>query len=289
MPQDNKFYTISEFCSLLTEKQEFNPVKGKNVDSENKKNNGKAVSDILNRTSKKNVLKTSFDGQNNKYDYNKTTLDYEFDNEPADAYKKRVKAQALGYSSDDNMKNSKDYPENDSNYYDGNEKFYKERKEKNSELAKNKKILKKSGLAARKWSDKIFDKGSMYTNEAKTIKRLNFNKTVFLNEEHMLKKIPDDMKFNGNRFFMKDSIGNEYLIECVRDKCVRNYVHTKVLQYTNKNKIEESFNRMKELYSYSSNSSKQNSSSFENKMVGKMLSETKENLFNNDSVKRKEN
>lgn len=289
MPQDNKFYTISEFCSLLTEKQEFNPVKGKNVDSENKKNNGKAVSDILNRTSKKNVLKTSFDGQNNKYDYNKTTLDYEFDDEPADAYKKRVKAQALGYSSDDNMKNSKDYPENDSNYYDGNEKFYKDRKEKNSELAKNKKILKKSGLAARKWSDKIFDKGSMYTNEAKTIKRLNFNKTVFLNEEHMLKKIPDDMKFNGNRFFMKDSIGNEYLIECVRDKCVRNYVHTKVLQYTNKNKIEESFNRMKELYNYSSEKSKQNSSSFENKMVGKMLSETKENLFNNESVKRKEN
>ena len=111
------------------------------------------------------------------------------------------------------------------------------------------------------------------------MKRLHFNKTVFLNEEHMIKKIPDDMKVDGNKFYMKDSIGNEYLIECVKDKVIDDVIHTKVVDYTNKEKLDETFKRMKELYGYKSSNNEQNSGKFENKMVGKMLSESKDKLI----------
>ena len=111
------------------------------------------------------------------------------------------------------------------------------------------------------------------------MKRLHFNKTVFLNEEHMINKIPDDMKVDGNKFYMKDSIGNEYLIECVKDKVVNDVIHTNIVDYKNKEKMNEAFKRMKELYDYKSTNNEQNSGKYENKIVGKMLSESKEKLF----------
>ena len=117
------------------------------------------------------------------------------------------------------------------------------------------------------------------------MKRLNFSKTVFLNEEEMLKKIPDDMKINGNKFYMKDAVGNEYLVECVKDKVIDDFIHTKVIDYTNKEKINETFVRMKELYGYKSSTVVQNSGEYENKMVGKMISEAKEKLYTSDKNK----
>ena len=47
MLEDKKVYTLSEFCRILRESQEFKPRKGENVESEDKKNNDKAVNDIL--------------------------------------------------------------------------------------------------------------------------------------------------------------------------------------------------------------------------------------------------
>ena len=111
------------------------------------------------------------------------------------------------------------------------------------------------------------------------MKRLNFSKTVFLNESEMMKKIPDDMKIDGNKFYMKDAVGNEYLVECVKDKAIQDLIHTKVIDYKNKEKINETFKRMKELYGYKSSTGIQNSGKFENGMVGKMISESKEKLI----------
>jgi hypothetical protein len=87
------------------------------------------------------------------------------------------------------------------------------------------------------------------------------------------------MKTDGNKFYMKDSVGNEYLIECVRDKVLDDVIHTNVVDYRNKEKMNEMFNRMKELYGYKSESNRQNTGKFENEMVGKMLAESKEKLF----------
>ena len=80
--------------------------------------------------------------------------------------------------------------------------------------------------------------------------------------------------------------GNEYLIECVKDKVLNDVIHTNVIDYRNKEKINETFNRMKELYGYKSENNNQNSGKYENEMVGKMISESKEKLFVKQDTKK---
>ena len=290
MLEKNKVYNLSDFCKVLREsqqtKQEFNAKKGNNVDSENKKNNGKAVNDAFEKTKE-------YDGgiQNNPkredprdtYDFNKTTLDVDFDFEPNERYKDKVKAEVEGKFSAKNAKNTDIEKENKGLDFDGNKDFYKERTEIAKKRGERRYDLKTSGLQARELKkNKDFDeefKDKTLFKESKKMKRLHFNKTVFLNEEHMINKIPDDMKIDGNKFYMKDSVGNEYLVECVKDKVLNDVIHTNVVDYRNKEKINETFNRMKQLYGYKSSDDKQNSHEDENKMVGKMLSESKNKLI----------
>lgn len=288
MLEKNRYYNLSEFCKVLRESQEFKAKKGESVDSENKKNNGKAVKDILTKTKE-------YDGgiQNNPKkedprdtdDFNKTTLDLDFDYEPNDAYKAKVKAEVEGKFSAKNAKETDIEKENKGLDFEGNKKFYKDRAEIAQKRGERKHALKTSGLQSRELAkDKEFDKEfkdkTLFKQNESKMKRLHFNKTVFLNEEHMLKKIPDDMKTDGNKFYMKDSVGNEYLIECVRDKVLNDVVHTNIVDYTNKEKINETFQRMKELYDFKASDNRQNTGKYENKLVGKMISESKEKLFN---------
>lgn len=288
MLEKNKVYNLSEFCKVLRESQEFKAKKGENVDSEDKKNNEKAVKDILTKAKE-------YDGgiQNNPkredprdtLDFNKTTLEVDYDFEPNDAYKEKVKAEVEGKFSAKNAKNTDIEKENKGLDFEGNKKFYKERAKVSAERSKAHEVDKTSGLKTR---EKIkqnpdlkhkFEDNTVFTNESKKMKRLHFNKTVFLNEEQMIKKIPDDMKVDGNKFYMKDSVGNEYLIECVKDKVVNDVIHTNVVDYRNKEKIDETFNRMKELYGYKCSNNEQNSGKYENEMVGKLISESKEKLI----------
>ena len=169
--------------------------------------------------------------------------------------------------------------------FEGNKDFYKQNAEKRKEVADARQTEKHAGLKSHNLPKEIFKDNTLYTNESRKMKRLNFSKTVFLNEEEMLKKIPDDMKINGNKFYMKDAVGNEYLVECVKDKVIDDFIHTKVIDYTNKEKINETFVRMKELYGYKSSTVVQNSGEYENKMVGKMISEAKEKLYTSDKNK----
>ena len=282
MLQEKKVYTLSEFCRVLKESQEFKARKGKNVESEDKKNNEKAVNDILKQGKK-------FDGglsdekkkENPRdiTDYNKTTLDNDFAYEPSKEYKDRVKAQVHGFPSVANEKNSKIKEENDSLDFEGNEDFYEQNAVKRKEVADARQTDKHAGLRSHNLPKETFKDNTLYTNESKKMKRLNFSKTVFLNESEMMKKIPDDMKIDGNKFYMKDAVGNEYLVECVKDKAIQDLIHTKVIDYKNKEKINETFKRMKELYGYKSSTGIQNSGKFENGMVGKMISESKEKLI----------
>ena len=288
MLEKNKVYNLSEFCRVLRESQEFKAKKGGDVESENKKNNGKAVNDILKQSK-------DYDGgiqdrpkredPRDTDDFNKTTLDVDFDFEPNKAYKDKVKAEVEGKFSAKNAKDTKIEKENEGLDFEGNKEFYKTRQEIAKKRGDRRYALKTSGLQSRELAkDKDFDKEfkdkTLFAqNESKKMKRLHFSKTVFLNEEQMLNKIPDDMKTDGNKFYMKDSVGNEYLIECVRDKALNDVIHTKVVDYRNKEKINEMFGRMKELYGYKSESNIQNTGKFENEMVGKMLAESKEKLF----------
>ncbi len=293
MLENNKVYTLGEFCRILKEsqqaKQEFKPKKGEKVDTEDKKNNGKAVEDILKQTKEydggiQNKPQKKEDPRDTR-DFNKTTLELNFDFEPNDAYKEKVKAEVEGKFSAQNAKNTDIEKENKGLDFEGNKKFYKERTNVAADRSKAHEVDKTSGLKTSKKIEQYpelknkFKDNRLFTNENKKMKRLHFNKTVFLNESEMLKKIPNDMKVDGNKFLMKDSAGNEYLIECARDKVLKDVIHTNVVDYRNKEKINEEFNRMKQLYSYKSSGNNQNSGKYENEMVGKMLSESKEKLF----------
>ena len=156
---------------------------------------------------------------------------------------------------------------------DENEKIYKEFKKSGEEMQKNEKELKKSGLQAREWPDEVFDKDNMYEsrdgfdmrkmlnslNEKTTRKQFNeshvktvlFKKTEFLNEAHMISRIPDDFKKNGTSFKMKDKNGSEYLVEWDNNKA-------NIIEHVNKNGMDESISRMKELFDYKVSDTKTN-------------------------------
>lgn len=293
MLRDNKVYTLSEFCKVLEESQEFKAKKGNNVDRENKENNGKAVSDILNATEKYNdgiQDKSNKKDPRDAKDFNKDMLGWRYTIQPNDKFVKDTKARVEGFSSADNKKNSKIKKDNKGLDFERNEEYLKNREDIEKERYDALVARKLSGLRTSKENEQNNGKtkdrierrnGTIFNkvNESKKMKRLNFSKTVFLNESEMLKKIPNDMKINGNRFFMKDSAGNEYLIECVRDKVLKDVVHTNVVDYRNRKKLNETFNRMRELYGFKPSNNVQNSGEYENNMVGKLLSESKEKIL----------
>lgn len=289
MLQENKVYTLSEFCKNLKESQEFKAKKGDNVEKEDKKNNEKAVNDILKQSKKFDGGISNEEKRENSHDvtdYNRTTLDYDFAYEPSKEYKDRVKAQVHGFPSVENEKNSKIKDENKGLDFKGNEDFYERDAEKRKEIAAARQTDKHAGLKSRNLPKEAFKDNTLFKNENKKMKRLNFSKTIFLDESQMLKKIPDDMKVAGNKFYMRDAAGNEYLIECVDDKAVKGLVHTKILDYKNQEKIDEAFKRMKELYNYRSSGGKHNDCEHENEMVSKMITESKKNLIKQEEDKQ---
>ena len=250
--------TVKAIKGLIKEsQQEFKAKIGNGVESGNKTNNGKAYSDAKKRAK-------DFDGglsdevgekkaEYKKEDFNKTLMDYTPDNVTPE-YKKRVKKEFVNGDKE-------------------NEKIYKELKKSGEEQQKNEKELKKSGLQAREWPDEVFDKGNMYEsrdgfdmrkmlnslNEKTTRKQFNeshvktvlFKKTEFLNEAHMISRIPDDFKKNGTSFKMKDKNGSEYLVEWDNNKA-------NIIEHTNKKGMDESISRMKELFDYRPSDTKTN-------------------------------
>ena len=97
-------YSVGELRRIIREssQNEFKPKLGPNVERDDKKNAQDAYKTAEKRakdydgglkTPEKMKLSPREDG-------NKTMLGLDYDNEPGDDYKKRVKAQAMGYSSD---------------------------------------------------------------------------------------------------------------------------------------------------------------------------------------------
>ena len=225
--------------SILESKNEFKPKFGDGVESENKKNNEKTYKDTKKETGAKEVeVKHDLD---DKLDGNKTTLDYELDNNPGDDYRKRVHAQAKGYTStlekDNDIEKVGEFDDS----------FYKSAKKAREEMSGNKKELKKSGVQARELSDKWFDKEDMYEN--KNLKTVRFKKTTFLTEEHMISKIPDEMKTEGNVFKMTDKNENTYIVEWKKD-IYKNNSNAVILEHINNKAVNEELDKMKALYGY---------------------------------------
>ena len=191
----SKRYTFGELNRILMESHnEFNPKIGDKVESEDKKNNEKAVDDIMKQSKEFDGGITDKKKNTNKediQDFNKTTLDVEFASEPGEAYRERVKAQVHGFPSADNEKNSKIKEDNKSLDFEGNEKFYDAQKKKSEEISDKEAELKHAGLKARELPKEDFKNDTLF-KENKTMKRLHFKNTVFLSEAQMLKKVPEE-------------------------------------------------------------------------------------------------
>lgn len=272
-----KRYTFSELKeALIKESNEPKTVIGKDVIKDDAKNNVKAVEDIMKQAKEYDHVSEEKRDTNPELgkDMNKTTLDAEFTNEPSQDYKDRIKAQAHGFASVNDEKNSS-AKDNPSLNYDGNKKFYDEVAKTSKERADYKSDHRHSGLKAHNLPKKDTEIKTAF-KESKIMKRLVFKNTVFLNEENVKKRIPEDYKTDENRFYMKDSIGNEYLVECHKDRDF-NFIHTDAtLVKASPKLVSEELERMKALTSYSSN-----------KYLGESAKEPKTDLIHNIDVARK--
>ena len=263
---EQRTYSINELKNLIFESAtEIKAKIGDGVNDANKKENSKAY-----KSAKEKINK--FDGGGNeikvernlpdKLDGNKTTLDYEYDGMVDDKFRDKIKSQAEGYTSSLEKKNKIEKTG------DFDDKTYQQFKKSGVEMSKNKVAAKKAGLTARELPDSAFEKENVY--ESKKISVLNFKNTTFLNESHMISRIPDEYKVDGKRFKVKDSAENEFIVEWKEGE-------PNVLSYENKRKINESLEKFHKLSGYnstqqfkkSSNQSRLNENNEFNKILNK--------------------
>lgn len=227
------------------EKNEFEPVFGKNVPSDNKKINTQAYNDIKKETGaydgglgsdrvKKGVSVTP---ANNR---GMSDLDYDSISKP---FKEKVAAQLKGYPSAENEKLHKKDEAFGNAYYDS-ENLSKDIADHAKEAKKESDKSKTDGLVSSKYKDET-EKNSDTMFESKKISKIQFKHTQFLSEGHMLSKVPDEFKVEGKKFIMKDTADNEYLVEWTDKK-------PNVTKKLNKTQVNEEMNRIKALYGYKS-------------------------------------
>ena len=260
--------TVKALKQLISESSnEFKAVLGPNVESEDKKNSGKAYSDAKKRAKDYDGGLAKEVGEDKakyeKIDANKTTLDYTPEN-ASDDYKKRIHAQVKGFSSVKEMENG---IEKQGDYSD-NENIYQGIKKSGQEMHDNEQAFKETGLQAREMPKDTFKKEEMYESrdgfdmrnlintfkentqvkkqpflEQKSVKTVYFKKTSFLNEGHMISRIPDEFKNEGTQFKMKDKHGTEYLIEWSEGKA-------NIITRNNKQRVDETLNTYSKLSEY---------------------------------------
>lgn len=245
---NNEVINVGMFKKSIKEgANEFKAIIGAGVETENKKNNEKSYKDAEKRAK-------DYDGGLNKEktreidrsdDINRTTLDYTPTGKVDDKYKKRIKAQAKGYTSELEEKNGIEK----NGDFDDDSKIYNSLKNNAKERNKAKSDLEHSGIVSSNLPKK--EKNTMYESKTLSPKRLVFKKTTFINEKQVLSRIPEEYKVDGQKIYMKDSKGNEYIVECA--KCNYNgRIETTIVNYNNQTILNEKINRMKELFEYDS-------------------------------------
>ena len=243
-------YTVEELKRLIRESQkEFNPVIGSNVETDNRRNNDKFYKDIEKSTKEYNGgMNPPSVKDDNRTDWNKTTIDYNPVTKPSKEYTDRVNSQMRGYSS----KAEEDNKSEKTGDFEGNKRISNQFKKSSDEKAKAKKDLQKSGLVARELPDEMFDKNKMYESKYKP-KKLKFKRTVFLNESQALKRIPEEYKRDGQVIYLKDSEENLYIVECSYSP-KSGLMETNVIEKRNAVKDAEQLKRIGQLMAFESDS-----------------------------------
>lgn len=178
-------YTVGALLQINEEstRNEFNPKFGNGV-KRNSSDNDKAVKDIIKNTEQleKGVKKDDTPKKEDvKFpDYNKTTLDVNFEYDPGDEWKKRVQAQVEGYPSVQNKeKNGYDQALG----FDGNKEFYNIRKLMSKDRNDLDTIERESGLKARIKKDEID-----YSDKTGFVNESNFKVKVYANQANRTKE-----------------------------------------------------------------------------------------------------
>lgn len=242
-------YRVGDLRRIIKEsatKNEFKAVYGGGVQDDNKKINRQAYKDIEKETS-------SYDGGVSKKKDSKlgtitptenrgmSDLEYDGISKP---FKQKVKSQLKGYTSADAEKNHKkdEFGNADFNSDDQSEFFVKHAKE----VKKAKDQMKGTGLTGSTKNKSEIEKNSDTMFESRKVKNIKFKHTKFLSEGHMLTKVPDEFKNEGNRFIMSDSEGNSYMVEWHQNET------PDVEKRINKKLVNEELKRIKNLYNYHS-------------------------------------
>ena len=268
-------YKVGELRRVIREssQNEFKPKLGPHVESDDKKNAQEAYKEAEKRA--KNYdggLKTPEKRELNPRETgNKPMLGLDYDDEPNDRFKERVKAQVTGYSNeleqDNGIEKSGDF----------NEDWYENEKETVENMAADKENIRTSGLVSSKLKEKDDEYGKVHTafKESKTpLKRLTYHHTKFINESQIFTKIPEDFKVDGNKFIVRDATDSEYLIEWCVDK-KNNISEGRIINERNLKEADKTLDRMAELMGYNSSNvfgrSSSRSTVNENKNVEDML------------------
>lgn len=273
-------YTVSELKSLIREasSNEFKAKLGPEVESKDKEINDKAYKDAEKISTEHygKKLEAPEIAKYEKRDGNRTMLSHEPDFEPDEKWKESRRDMANGYNSTAEKNNGIEKAAD----FDKNKEIYDEIEKTDLEIQKNKEIFRKSGLVARELPDSFSERPNMYVKGKKVnenkVKTVFFKKTTFLSEEHMISKIPDDFKNEGCTFKMKDKTGNMYLLEWSDN-------HANILEHEDKQKFNESLDRMKSLFSYNSGEY------FKNTTGSERLNESNEGFTNTLDNARKMN
>ena len=243
----NEVINVGNFRQQIKESaSEFNAKLGAGVESTNKKNNDKSYKESTKKTGVKATEPKKTKELDRSDDMNCTTLDNNMRGNVSKKFKEKVKVQAQGYTS---TLEKKSKTERDAEF-DDDAQIYKSMKKNADARNKVKSEIEHSGIVGSKTPKK--EKETMYENvNLSSPKRLIFKKTTFVNESQMLSRIPEEYKVDGQKIYMKDCKGNEYIVEC--RKCDYNgNVETIVLNYNNEQILNEKVNRMWELFNYDS-------------------------------------
>ena len=228
-------YKVGELRKVVRESaNEFKPVFGKNVPEDNKKINKDAYNDIEKET--KNYdgglteKKTKGEAPTTETNYGMSDIAYDSITKP---FSDKVRSQIKGYASAEAEKEHKNDEFGNATF--GDDKPFVDKAKENK---KERDDVRKS------WFGTHPSKGSdQKTIGENKVKRITFKRTQFISEDHMVSMIPDEYKSEGNKFVMKDNVGNAYMVEWVNG----NAKSTKML---NEEKINKELNRINELFGY---------------------------------------
>lgn len=216
----------------------------------------------------------------NNQDWNKGMLEYDFDFEPSEEYKERVKALTYGFNSVDNYKANKKGLKDEDNPHSGNVKYFDKVKEKskirNAEVYSD----RLAGLKTSKLSDtakKRQQPKSVFKESATGMYVIDFSNQQFKTTSQLFESLPEKFLTNEGCFKVIDGNNTEFVLE-TKINSLLNKREVNILSKYNKEVANEALLRMKSLFKFNPASYKKVKAMNEDEMANKLVQTIKESI-----------